>query len=304
MKRPVVRCASAFLLLLLNGCALFTTVTDGGFKLPSPWASQSSEIAADAPVLSMAKLETIVVSQPANEVRIRRLAWQELDESGVMAPEKRRQLNDAGLRVGVAGGSIPWALQSLAREKESEQNGVSALPQLNERNSHTNAPVGPVFSVMEGGRTIIDLQSGIDGQLLPIDQISELKSLRSREKLRCVFEVTAKELKDGWVLLNFLPQIHSGAAGLRLSVQGSSDKLPVRQDVLPLYDLQFSIKLHRGDTAVVGHIDSADWNLGKLLFQPDVNSRQISEKLLMIRLLEIDQIRGSREAGLAADMRR
>ncbi|MCA9063780.1 MAG: hypothetical protein KDA96_11995 [Planctomycetaceae bacterium] len=300
MYRTVVACISATAMLTVCGCALFETPTDGRFRLP--WASEEA-VDPTVAVLPMARLETLLVARPTQDIRIRKLAWQELDESGVMAPERRRRLNDAGLRVGVAGGTVPWALQSLVRDEQENHSTTGPLSSRRDLSASPQAFMGPEFSILEGGRTIIDLQSGIDARHLPIDQIPELEGLRSRENLRCVFEVTAKELNDGWVLLSFLPQIHFGQAGIRFSVQGSMDQLPVRQDVMPLYDLQFSIKLHRGDTAVIGRMESPDWNLARLYFQPGQEDRTSQEKLLMVRLVEIDEVRGQRQTNVLMDFR-
>ncbi len=107
-----------------------------------------------------------------------------------------------------------------------------------------------------------------------------------------------EEASEDWVLLKVLPQIYSGANTLRLSVVGNNDHLPVRQNVYPLYDQQFQIKLHRGEVAVMGRFGDDDWDVGRLFFRPGTGSAA-SESLLLIRLLGVEQTTGRSEASVS-----
>lgn len=278
-------------LLLLPGCALFLGDGTQGKSLNStfPWSKQKArEESNDALILQTAKLEASVVSRPANDPKIRRYVWEELDESGLMSPDIRQRLNECGLRVGVAGSTTPWALQSLAREAVTAHrtNDEQTLGQL-----HNYASVGPAFSLMPNGRSLLEVQSQLEISKLPLNQIAELASVRDRSDLRCVVEVSVKEISDDWVILNFLPQIHAGTATTRLSINGLSDQLPVRQNIVSLYEHQFSVKLLAGEIAVIGRNESSDWNLGRLFFQPTSGS-SASERLLIIRMAGIEKLKG------------
>lgn len=240
------------------------------------------------PILRMARLEASIVSRPCNDARIRQYVWEELDESGLMAPDLRQRLNENGFRIGVAGSIAPWALQSLARESVTvhragnEQQMAAAMEQTS---------VGPAFSLMQNGTSLLELQSQLDVDRLPLSKIQELSSLRDRTDLKCIMEVSVRELNEDWVLLNVLPQIHVGSSTARLSISGASEQLPVRQNIVPLYEKQFTVKLLTGEVAVIGRYDSEDWNLGRLFFQPDSGSSG-SERLLMIRMVGIDKLQG------------
>ena len=97
---------AATLMLFVSGCALFHSGADTG-GLGLTWAelrgAQATEGQADAPKLNVAQLEANIVHRPVNDARVRTLVWEELDESGVMSPEQRQQLNSSGFRVGIAG---------------------------------------------------------------------------------------------------------------------------------------------------------------------------------------------------------
>ena len=286
-------CVVATLLMLLPGCALFGS---DGSKTSSlaeaiPWSKRKSVQQDDtASVLLMARLEASIVTRPVNDLRIRRLVWEELDESGLMSPDNRQRLNQSGFRVGVAGSATPWALQSLAKEAASDgQQEMSAV------STDGMTALGPEFSVMQNGKSLLEVQRQLDPQTIPLSRVPDLASLRDRSGLRCVFEVSVRELNEDWALLSVLPQVHAGAVTTRLSISGSSNQLPVRQNIIPLYDQQFTVKLHTGEVAVIGRHDSADWNPGRLFFQPDSGASG-TERLLMIRMAGVDRVKGQGDA--------
>ncbi|MEZ6123876.1 MAG: hypothetical protein R3C49_11945 [Planctomycetaceae bacterium] len=117
MLRPhAVQLLSLFV-LGLSGCALFS--------VSSPELTERQELmntdrprAADGdsqvPIRRILRMESSVVTALETDRRIRELVWEELDESGPMTPEDRQRLNQSGLRIGVCGGSQPWALAGTA----------------------------------------------------------------------------------------------------------------------------------------------------------------------------------------------
>ena len=290
----------ATLLLLLPGCALFATNENKSAQVSPgfPWSRKTvAEEVDTTPTLKMARLEASIVSRPVNAARVRQYVWEELDESGLMSPDVRQHLNDRGFRVGVAGSSTPWALQSLARESVTAHRSDNAQP-LSDSVSATS--VGPSFSLMQGGHSLVEVQSQLDGRTLPLKQLPELATTRDHTGLRCVVELSVKELNDDWVLLNVLPQIYTGAATTRLSITGASEQLPVRQNVISLYEHQFTVKLLAGEIAVIGRNESSEWNLGRLFFQPEAGSSG-SEKLLMIRMVGVDRLKGKSDPSFRLD---
>ena len=259
--------AVATMLLLLPGCALL--VADGaresGLTSAFPWSKHKTVADGDSvPILTMVRLEASIVTRPANDPKIRRYVWEELDESGLMSPDIRQGLNNSGFRIGVAGSATPWALQSLAHDSVMAHRSAEEQSVAQSVLSTNQTALGPEFSLMQNGKSILEVQSQLDVQRLPLNQIADLASLRDRTGLRCVFEISVKELKDDWVLLSILPQVHAGTSAPRLSIDGTSEQLPVRQNVIPLYEQQFTVKLLTGEVAVIGWHESTDWNPGSL----------------------------------------
>ena len=283
-------------MLLLPGCALFQWPGETSKSISSPreWFG-NKEKAEVGPTLNTARLEASIVTRPAHDERIRQHVWLELDESGLMAPDRRQRLNESGFRVAVASGTAPWALQSLAREAlaalRSTEGQASPVLQLNDQFS----AMGPTFSVMQNSKSLIEVQSQLDSSLLPLKELPELAILRDQSGLRCLMEVTVNDLTDDMVELNVLPQIHIGANTTRLSVSGSTEQLPMRQNIVPLYDQQFTVRLHTGDIVVIGQQRSEVWNSGRLFFEP-LSGSAATERLMMIRLVGVDQMKGQSDS--------
>ena len=284
--------AAATLLLLLPGCALIQGNGDVSKNIPSPreWFGRSAS-EDKGPTLSTARLEASIVTRPAHDASIREHVWLELDESGLMAPDRRQNLNQSGFRVAVASGNAPWALQSLAREAQvAVRSTEGQLPVTNQVDDRFSG-LGTTFSVMQNCKSLLEIQSQLDPQVLPLQDISELASLRDQSGLRCVMEVSVKELTDDTVLLSVLPQIHVGANTTRFSISGTTPQLPVRQNIVPLYNQQFTVRLHTGDIVVIGQQRSESWNTGRLFFEP-LSGSAATERLLMVRLAGVDQMKG------------
>ena len=283
-------------MLLLPGCALFHSKGDATDNRGTARELFSrSDEKHEGPVLNTARLEASIVVRPANDVGIRKDVWTELDESGLMAPDRRQRLNQHGFRVAVSSGNAPWDLQVLAREAYAATQSTEGQASLSTNLSDQLGPMGPSFSVMQNGKSLIEVQSQLDTSMLPVKELPELAAVRDQCDLRCVFEVSVKELSDDIVLLSVLPQIHHGANTTRFSVSGSIEQLPVRQNIVPLYDQQFTVRLHTGDIVVIGQQRSDAWNSGRLFFEP-VTGSAATERLLMIRLAGIDQMKGQSDA--------
>ena len=279
-------------MLLLPGCALFQAngEVSKNVAVPRDWFGISAET-DDGPTLNSARLEASIVTRPAHDERIRQHVWLELDESGLMAPDRRQRLNQSGFRVAVASGTTPWALESLAREALAALRSTEGQASSNSQMNDQFSAMGPTFNVMQNSKSLIEVQSQLDSAILPLSELPELAVLRDQSGLRCVMEVSVKELTEDTVLLSVLPQIHVGANTTRFSISGAIEQLPVRQNIVPLYDQQFTVRLHTGDMVVIGQQRSETWNTGRLFFEP-LSGSAATERLMMIRLAGVDQLKG------------
>jgi hypothetical protein len=296
------RAAFATLLCSAAGCDLFRSFTAGNKSVGSFFADLNS---ADTPpehfgpVLQLARLESCVPRGPRGDQRILQLAWEELDESGVMGPEQRRRLNDAGLRVGVAGSSTPWILKRLAQEAGRESRPRTAHLDASSMNEGTtkNSSFGVPFQLLSGGNSFLDVQSGLNLPLQAVQQIPQLQSLREAGNLRCTIEARVEEIYPSWVEVSLMPVVYTGRATPRLTIVDQQEQLPIRQNQYPVYELQMKLRLMPGEIIVIGRAASETPNtVGRLFFSPETGF-SARESLLMVQLTGIDQLQGHSDPG-------
>jgi len=279
-------------LLSLSGCAMFGTnkdllTTETDALKPSLVAT----VEDNAPVRRVVRLETSIVSALSTDRRIRQLAWEELDESGLMSPEDRRRLNESGLRIGVAGGNLPWALSSLLRgERVQQSDNDSSTGRFSDGQSSSR---GSHLAIPEGSSSLVELPNQDQMLIVPAGRISGLYEGAELKNARCMLEITATRHGDGWVVVRFLPQIHYGTMTTRYSVSGLGEQMPTRQRIQPLYEQQFELKLHTNETVVIGHQAQHDWTVGRMMFQSDSLSAG-SERLMVLRLEQIEEVKGQK----------
>ncbi|HIE99671.1 MAG: hypothetical protein ABGZ23_10830 [Fuerstiella sp.] len=293
MSRPL---AQLLLLSLLpgTGCALIgMSRDDSNFTRKPVSADQIAEFENDAPVRKILRLNTSNVTTLATDQRIRSLIWQELDESGLMSPEDRRRLNQSGIRVGVAGSTLPWALTSLLSGERVQSTSSSNERLANSRQADGSMVFGARLVLPEGSNSLIEIPSSGDNLLIPAGHIAGLKHGAELQNARCMFHVSSAEIGDGWVVLKFLPQIHYGGMSVRYSLAESGEQLPVRQRIQPLYEQQFELKLHTGETAVIGYQKQDDWSVGQLMFQRESLS-SLNEQVVTIELAAVEAIQGQK----------
>ena len=291
----IKRCHIAIVVVLSmlsnTGCALFAPgKSDLLSQTQSLKPSQLAEFEDGTPVRRIVRLDTSIVSALSTDRRLRELAWGELDECGLMSPEDRRRLNQSGIRVGVSGGILPWALSSLLQGERVQQS-----QQLNSAHGMTASPASSSFgshlAIPEGSSSIIELPNTDGTLIIPAGRIAGLHNVGELENAHCVLQMTAIEYGDGWVVIRFLPQIHHGAMTTRYSVSDKGERMSNRQGIHPLFEQQFELKLHTDETVVIGHQAQDSWTIGRLLFQQDTLSSR-SERLIVLKLQDIEEVKG------------
>ena len=290
MKRRLAHLVAASL-LSISGCALLATGRDGLLNQNEPLQpEQIADFENQHPVRKVIRLETSIVSALSTDRRIRELAWEELDESGLMSPEDRRRLNQSGIRVGVAGGNLPWAVSSLLRGERIQQPQGNEQNQIRNSESHSSS-FGSHVAIPEGGSSMIEFPNDEQALIIPPGKIAGMYNGIELANARCVLQMTATEYGDGWVVVRFLPQIHHGAMAVRYSVTDGGQQMPTRQKINPLYEQQFELKLHTHETVVIGYQKHDEWTVGRLMFQSDTLSSR-SERLVVLHLKQIEEVKG------------
>lgn len=275
------------------GCALFSPAYDSLLQKPGASPLQFDEIAefegrSPVQVKHVVRFDSAIMSAASSDRRLRTLIWEELDESGPMSPQDRRRLNESGLRIGVAGTTLPWALQNLMKDQNHSQQGASTFS------------IGSNVTLLEGNHAMIELPQMNDSLMLPRDRLAGLKAGGELKDARCIFDMQVLEHGDGWVVVRFLPQILHGTRTHRYTVTDTGAQLPVRQNIQPLYEQQFELKLHLNETIVIGHLETEEWSIGRMMFQTEELSSR-SERLIALRLTNMEAVQG--QSAMTVDVR-
>lgn len=288
----------ALSLLSAAGCALFRAEDHDLLSSQSALKpDQVAEFQDQLPVRNVVRLETSITSASAADKRIRTLVWEELDESGLMSPEDRRRLNQSGIRVGVSGGALPWALESLRRGEHSDLTTSQVTVAPGNTGSSSTA-FGSHIAIPEGSSSMIELPTDGATLTIPAGEIAGMKHGRDLQDARCLIELTPVEHGHGWVVIRFLPQIHHGAVTTRYDITPGAPQMPVRQKIQPLYEQQFELKLHTNETVVIGHMEQDEWTVGRLLFQSEsLTSR--TERLISFQLTELEKVTGQKSLNIS-----
>ena len=119
---------------------------------------------------------------------------------------------------------------------------------------------------------------------MTIEQGTERRTKRYTNA-RCVFELTASRLQDGWVQCDFLPQVHHGDQYLRPTAGVDAWELDNSQQVDKFHPQRFSMQLNEGEMAVVTTEDSTRGTLGEQFFQERSSAATI-QRVLLVRLCD------------------
>lgn len=271
---------------MLCGCALFAPKES---KLPSFGSRKPQTDSVDnAPIRRVVRLRSAIVTSRPSEARLRSLIWEELDESGPLPPEDRIRLNQSGIRVGVSGGTLPWALNGLLPQPSGSTSG------------NGNAP-GIGLVILEGNQSRIELPLKDEHIVVPAGQLAGLNNGGELEEAGCGFRVEPLEYADSWVVLKIVPELRYGAMTSRYSFDSDGGQVQKRQKLHPLYEQQFQIKLHIGESIVIGYHDNEDWTVGQMLMQSE-KLTTVFENLVVLQLTGVESVKG--EKSMTVDYRR
>ncbi len=235
----------------LAGCEMFdntpavsTTTTR---KLP----------ALQAPPGSI-QLDVVYVERPVGDPLLGRELWRHVDQVGKIDAEARHRLRKNGMRVGIVGANPPVALQQMlglksdfAYEPDAEQ-----AKQL----------VGRSFFLLSGGETDVQISPRYEECSLKIDS-GESSEPCQFENAVCKFRLRASRVQEGWIRLEFVPQIHYGDDKLRYAAGENDWKLQNGQQTETFYLQRFDVELGTGEMAILTAEEDSTGTLGQLFFR-------------------------------------
>jgi hypothetical protein len=262
---------AAFALLATAGCTFF-----------SP-PDLSLAVNTSRPVLPPIKaptdavqLQIVFVERPHDDVLINQLVWQQIDQVGALGPESRTMLHDHGFRVGQCGAQPPTVVQTLL--------GLSTeLVDESVAGEH----------LMRGRR--LGLRSGQDTEILTMDMPRDCEvryvtigkeETVAYEQARPILRLKPVRVQDGWVRLDFTPEIHHGASLMRHTPTEEGWALKGGQKTDARQALKFSVTLNTGELALISGDSNRPGTPGAAFFCQEQPDGRRTQRLLVVRLAD------------------
>lgn len=216
------------------------------------------------------QLEILFVDRPANDALLGDSLWKQVDQIAGMSAGTRTTLRKNGWRVGHASSHPPRALEQLLEMSSGRPEVIDKERRL----------VGRRIALAAGGSLPIDLTELQPEVRLRVNSDGETNSYSNA---RCMLNVQIDREQDGWVRLNFTPEIHHGQNWLR-PVATQLDWTRRRgQLVEPLFDQKFSLSLNVGEMAVITAEGDDKETAGHSFFR-SVHESGGLQRLLVVRV--------------------
>jgi hypothetical protein len=225
-------------------------------------------------------LDIMYVERRVGDPLIGEALWSEVDQVGAIKPDVRAALLRTGFRVGHVGSSPPRALQQVLGLK-------SSLPTF-QRNKQSHLLTGHRITIRSGASTDIQTSDLSEHCSLVIEDLDTVRRVEF-DNARCQMRVTARRKQDGWVTLEFLPEIHHGNHQLRHVASEAGIGLRSTQEVESLYPQQFSITLNLGEMAVLGCGTGDPDSLGQHFFH-GVRGKEKIQRVIIVRLADMKRV--------------
>ncbi len=263
----------------LSGCQFFSP---GGTSESKPRNSQSL-LKPVKPEKNALQLDVLIIDRRADDPLLGPLLWQEIDQVGaVVPPEQREIVEQNGCQVGHVAAKPPMTLLQLLGQ-------IPEIPGTTAGDANLPKPrvSGRTYSVSSGTDTEIqvsDLQPECDVAIANRDQTRQAHF----ERVRFVYRLKPIRLQDGWVRIEFLPEIHHGDMQLRPT---PTDDLgwtyKSAQNVEACHPQKFAVTLNVGESAVVT-ATPPEGTLGDRFFRREENGER-RQRLLFVRLVDMGQ---------------
>ena len=257
-------------LCALGGCSLFpggSGVKSVDLRRPSLPPIQTSHDAV--------QLEVFFVDRPADDPLLGQTLWREVDQIAAIPAETRELLQQNGFQIGHSGSSPPMAVQTL-------------LGLVTDVGSNDNTSGKPMVGLRKR------LPPGIESELQasdPIDrcQIKIVEGPRTKshdyEQVRCMFRLKSARLRDGWIRIDFQPEIHHGEYRVRHTPTDEGWTYQNRQNVDVRHAQQFSLTMNVGEIAIITAAPDHPDSMGERFFRRDDGGGR-TQRLLILRVAD------------------
>ena len=110
---------------------------------------------------------------------------------------------------------------------------------------------------------------------------------REYKNARCIFRVMARCVQNGWVQVDFLPEIHHGEQAMRYEAADVGYTMRASQKIEPLFGQRFSVNLNVGEMAVMTCNSDDPKSAGRHFFVRTNDDGVEVQRLLVVRLADM-----------------
>ena len=263
---PVVALAVSTLM----GCSLFPT-EDAVSKVESRRPSLPPIRAAQNAI----QLEVLFVERPADDPLLGPMLWREIDQIGAIPAETRELLQQNGFRVGHVGSSLPPTVQTLL--------GIVGQGDVGD-NADAKPLIGSRKSLPPGMDTEVQTGEERESYQLNIVQGDRVKQ-HEYQYARSLFRMKSARLQDGWVRIDFQPEIHHGENRVRHTPTDEGWAYRSRQNVDARHAHQFSLTMNVGELAIITAAPDQPESMGDLFFCRDDHGIK-KQRVLIVRVAD------------------
>ncbi len=229
-------------------------------------------------------LDVVFAERPRHDSLLGPELWQHIDQTADLNAKTRDSLRDNGLRVGVVGSQPPPALSTVL--------GLN-MDFVDPKHENSKKLMGHQSIIRSGGFT--EIQSNPTAyedchfDVVRSEQGTVVETTHKKfAGARCIYKVTAERVQDGWVRLDFTPQVMHGAPrpvySMEIDEQESHPDYVYAQKTESFPQQQFSVTLSVGEMAVISATEDAKGRLGEVFFQGTNDENVEVQRVLVIRL--------------------
>jgi hypothetical protein len=265
--------AAAVSLFAVYGCSLFPT--DSSTTLNS--ARRPVLPPLQAPPDSI-QLEVFFIERPAEDHLVSTAIWKEVDQLGALPSETRENLRENGFRIGNVSSNPPPSVQKL----------LGLVAEIPADSAETAKPImGRRQFLAPGVET--EIPTGILHEQceFQIHDGNQTKTV-AYENVRCVLRMKASKLQEGWIRIDFQPEIHHGEQKMRHTANADEWGLRMCQKIDVRQAQRFSLKMNVGELAILTATPHQEGTLGDRFFCHDDQGLK-KQRVLVVRIVDSTQ---------------
>ena len=265
--------AVAVSLFAVLGCSLFPkTETKTGNIVGRP-VLPPIQASADS-----IQLEVFFLERPAEDHLLNSAIWKEVDQLGALPTETQEILSANGFRVGNVSSNPPPTVQKLL-------GMVSEIP-IDSAES-TKPLMGFSRYVPPGIETEIPTGVVHEQSEFEIREKNQVKKV-VYDQASCVLRMKASRLQEGWVRIDFQPEIHHGEKKMRRVAADDDWSLRMGQQVDVRVAQRFSLTMNVGERALITCTPDSEESLGNKFFCHDDDGMK-KQRVLIVRVVDAGQ---------------